>query len=309
MPNRFLLSSIFIVVLHLQGAGSEALSAQQKPPKYEAEVDLLDCDGTPCVDGVLNGVSRVRLGIDTGNVNSVVDTKIAGKAGIASRTPQPGGAQPGVVRTVIPAVQVGGVSLSNLPGLVMDLNEAIEKHEVPRVDGILAYTAFKDRQLELDFKHGKLRISGVLEDVTACDEPCGSISLITFGKEGPPIVVATGFAINGQEVRAQVDTMYTGSLLVYTASIEKLGLSKEAMTKETEKFPLTDGGVAMKVARARTETFRGTSLGGAHPEVFFPTPEVHEPDGLFEATVGVALFREIALVLNLHSMTIGIGKS
>jgi hypothetical protein len=94
--------------------------------------------------------------------------------------------------------------------------------------------------------------------------------------------------------------MYTGSLLVYTASIEKLGLSEAAKTTEARKFLLTDGGVSMKVAPAKRESFHGLALGGAHPKVHFPTTEgVHEPDGLFDATVGLELFENMIVTFDL----------
>jgi hypothetical protein len=54
--------------------------------------------------------------------------------------------------------------------------------------------------------------------------------------------------INGKSVTAQIDTMYTGSLLVYNASIKKLGLGEAAKTTATRHFAYTDGGVTMKIA-------------------------------------------------------------
>jgi len=121
-------------------------------------------------------------------------------------------------------------------------------------------------------------------------------------------VVANGFEINGKKVSAQVDTMYTGSLLVYTASIEKLGLSDAAKTTEIRKFLLTDGGVNMKAAPAKHESFHGLPLGGAHPKVYFPTEGVHEPDGLFDATVGLELFQNTIVTFDLHGMNLILQK-
>src|ERR1700688_4628812 len=59
--------------------------------KFVAEVPLLDCDGTPCVDARIGDGKIVRLGIDTGNVDSVVDSKIAEAAGLKpTEPPKPG---------------------------------------------------------------------------------------------------------------------------------------------------------------------------------------------------------------------------
>lgn len=250
------------------------------------------------------------MGIDTGNADSVIDAKIATAAGLEATGKGPEGAPGGMYPTTMPEVHVGSVRLNVTHAIAMDLSEMIAQKQVPKFDGTLAYTAFTDRILELDYPNHKLRISEpVGGNSPGCAKNCERLSLITFGKQGPPIVVAEGFAINGKKVTAQLDTMYTGSLLVYTASIEKLGLASEAKTKDTEMFPLTDGGVAMGVAPAKSETFGGIELSSAAAKVYFPTADVHEPDGLFDATVGLALLQNTIVTLDFHNMTIQLRKA
>jgi hypothetical protein len=277
--------------------------------KFAAEVPLLECDGTPCVDARIGDGKIVRLGIDTGNVDSVVDSKVAEAAGMKpSEQPKPG-APAGMFRTVMSGVHIGALTLAKVPAVGMDLSDMIAQKQMPHVAGTLAYPAFKDRIVQLDFAAHKLRVSEVLTAHVKCTGACDSMSLITFGKEGPPIVVADGFQINGVKLSAQVDTMYIGSLLVYTASIEKLSLSGAAQTTEVRLFPLTDGGVNMKVAGAQQEGFNGIILAQDGAKVYFPTETVHEPDGLFDATVGLELFRDAVLTLDFHDMTIGVSKA
>lgn len=74
------------------------------------------------------------------------------------------------------------------------------------------------------------------------------------------------------------------------------------------QFPFTDGGVRMKFVPAQNEGFRELSLAASHPVVYFPTPGVHEPDGLFDATVGVELFRNSVLTLDFHNLTVSVRK-
>jgi len=275
---------------------------------FAAEVPLLDCDGTPCVDARIGDGRMIRLGIDTGNVDSVMDSKIAEAAGLKPSEPPKPGAPAGMYRTVIPSVHIGMLTLTKVSATGMDLAEMISQKQMPHVAGTLAYPAFKDRIVQLDFAAHKLRVSDVLSAHVRCTGACDTMSLITFGKEGPAIVVADGFEINGVKASAQVDTMYTGSLLVYTASIEKLSLSGAARTTDFRLFPLTDGGVNMKVAEAQSEGFNGVTLVKEGARVYFPTEAVHEPDGLFDATVGLELFRDAVLTLDFHDMTIAVAK-
>jgi hypothetical protein len=88
-----------------------------------------------------------------------------------------------------------------------------------------------------------------------------------------------------------------------------LSLSGAAQTTEVRLFPLTDGGVNMKVAQAQQEGFNGIILAKEGAKVYFPTETVREPDGLFDATVGLELFRDVVLTLDFHGMTIGVTKA
>ena len=293
------LAALSATQVHAQRAGSV---------KFAAEVPLLDCGGLPCVEARIGTGPNLKMGIDTGNVDSVLDVTYADAAGLKSTAPLPEGAPSGMFRTVIPSISVGNMKLTNVEALALGLSDMIAQNQMPQVDGTLAYTAFKDRILEIDFVARKVRISEVLTAPVACTGACDKISLIKFGNEGPPIVVADGFEIAGKKISAQIDTMYSGTLLVYTASIEKLQLADAAKTTKSRDFPFTDGGVKMKEAPAEKESFRGVILSGPAPLVYFPTPDVHEPDGLFDATVGLELFYKAALTLNFHDMTVSVEK-
>jgi hypothetical protein len=276
--------------------------------KFAAEVPLLDCDGTPCIEARIGENKSLKLAIDTGNSNSLLDKAVATEAGLKSTKPMPPGAPGGMFITTIPAVHLGGVTLREVQSLCMSLSDMIDQKQMPAVSGTLAYTAFKDRVLQLDFVAHMVRVSELLTKPVECLAACDKFSLVTFGKKGPPIVVSQGFAINGKPVAAQVDTMYTGSMLIYTSSIDKLGLSDSAKSEKTENFPFTDGGVDMKSAPAQTESFHGATLGVRAPIVYFPTPDVHEPDGLFDATIGLELFYGSVLTLDFRDMTISVSK-
>jgi hypothetical protein len=287
------------------------------PTKFAAEVPLLDCDGVPCIEARIGEGKLLKFALDTGNVSSVVDKDVAEAGGLKPTKAMPAGAPAGMFLTAIPAVHIGRaaagaaageVTLREVPALGLSLGDMIGQKQMPDVAGTLAYTAFKDRIVQIDFVAHKVRISELLAQAAECPGGCDRFSLITFGKKGPPIVVAEGFAINGKAVTAQVDTMYTGTMLVYSISIDKLGLSDAAKSEKTENFPFTDGGVDMKSAPAEKESFHDTVLGVSAPVVYFPTADVHEPDGMFDATVGLGLFYGTVLTLDFRDRTISVTK-
>jgi hypothetical protein len=304
------LAATITALLWLPVSSAHAQYANNEPVvTHAAEVPLLDCDGVPCIEAQTADGKTWKLGIDTGNENSVIEAKTAQAVGLKPTRPNPKGWPAEMFLTAVPALKIGDATLRDIQFVAMNFSDDIAKGTMPHVDGTLAYTAFKDRYLQLDFAAHVFRISETLTQTMDCGKICDKLSLITFGKQGPPIVVARGFEINGKSVTAQVDTMYTGSLLVYTASIERLGLSEAAKTGDMQKFLLTDGGVNMKVAPAKRESFHGLSLGGAKPKVYFPTEGVHEPDGLFDATVGLGLFQNTIVTFDLHGMNLILQKA
>lgn len=287
------LGSLFLVLVSATPAGAAA-------PEV-VTLSYAPCSGLICVPVTLaDGKSHVML-LDTGNVNSwlLVDTARALNLKVEP-IEQDGKTLAGLFRLGPQNVSVGGRTLS---GRFLGLDRQ-QTGELPAgVEGALAYTLFKDKVVQIDFAHQTLRL---LEPQSASAPNSGSeLQLITFGKQGPPIVVGRGFSVNGKAVSAQIDTCYTGTLLVYTDAIGALGLQQTASQGRARYFPYTDGGVDMNEATTDSVAF-GAYVLSPHPAiVYFPGTSgnpVHQPDGLFEATVGNALFAHSIVTLDFHAM-------
>lgn len=263
------------------------MPGQTLPPLARAK--LLACDGLPCIDAEAGG-KHLRLGVDTGNPNSALNLKSAQALGL---TLEPvngadGKPVPGYQMAVLNDVRVGDIVFKRLRFLAIDLSPAIQSKTFPDIDGTLGYGALKDRIAQLDYPAGAFSVSEPLVAAARCPGDCGEMALITFGQHGPPIVTTKGFAVNGKPVSVQVDTMFTGTLLVFPASVEKLGLTREAESKTSEHFAFTDEGVDMVRSSARELRFGAKALAADTP-LYFAGPKVHLPDGLFDGTVGIAL--------------------
>jgi hypothetical protein len=311
ISNRKLLATATFVAAFIlvPSVHAQSTSASFSGIKFITEVPLLDCKGTPCIEARIGDGAPLKFGIDTGNVDSVLDAKIVKAADLKPlHLPKPGGAPTEMIPTQIPTLHIGSIAMTQVLTVGMDLTDMINQNQMPELAGTLAYPAFKNRIIQFDFIANKFRVSDVLTAPVKCVGKCDTISLINFGNDGPPIVVADGFTINTEKVTAQIDTMYTGSMLIYTASIDKLSLTGAASTTDTRMFPLTDGGANMRVADVSEEGFQGLTLAKEGAKVYFPTETVHEPDGLFDATVGLDLFRDTILTLDFHDMTLSLDK-
>lgn len=286
---------IVAVCMTVLGGMSAVFAAEAK------EVPLADCAGIPCASFDLGQGKSATLLIDTGNNHGVLDTETAKSLGLDLKpyVSRSGKTVDGVFTAKLADLKLGGQSLGETELLVADIKKDVAAGSLPKSDGTISYTSFKDRVLTLDYRQHTLSFSEAGAPVAA---PAGSGDLTypTFGQKGPPIVVASGFSVNGKPVSVQVDTLYSGTMLIYSASTGKLSLSDQATGTKMRKFPFTDGGVDMIEGKASQEAFSGKTLLSS-AALYFPTPDVHQPDGLFDGTVGAELFAKHRLTLDFHA--------
>ncbi|MGH8138793.1 MAG: hypothetical protein ACREVV_11450 [Steroidobacteraceae bacterium] len=284
----------------LLGAASPGSAAQ---PRYVTELPFTFCDdGLVCVPVEVDSGRSLTFVLDTGNVISYIASDSAAELGwpLQAVTGKDGKPIDGVQHAGQRTVRLGGLSLSMRMLAFPRARMGPPNHKVA-FDGAIVFTDLKDRILQIDYRHHLLRISEPLTDTGTSTLP-GTLKTVTFGANGPAILTGEPFTLNGKNIQAQIDTCFTGTMLVYDAAVEKLHLSAIAGKGSPRFFPNTDGGVTMLGATTQSAGFAHVALGGRHPTIYFPSPGVHQPDGLFEATVGNELLLSSVLTLDLHHM-------
>ena len=151
----YLLLIIFVV-------SNLAAARAQVPPLRGTK--MLECSGLPCVEVTLASGKHLRLLVDTGNVNSILDTEVAKGLGLAVAPAVGADGKPiaGYGISVLAGVKLGDAALGDVKIVVMDLASEVKADHMPAADGALAYTAFKDRLLELDYIRRTVRFSDPL---------------------------------------------------------------------------------------------------------------------------------------------------
>lgn len=270
------------------------------------EIHFLPCDGMICVAVTLSDGKNHQMLLDTGNVDSWVTVKTAQGLGKTlepvMNVDQP---IPGIYRIGAETLLLGGVPLS---ARLLALDDAATGARPKNVEGGIAYTAFKDRVVEIDYRRHRLRIGG--DALDPAQTPRGTINLITFGTHGPPVMTIDGLSINGRDFTAQFDTCFTGTMVVYDSAVERLGLRD--LRGKSKFIPYTDGGVTMNQSAFGRLTFGGEVLAKSPARIYLPGDgknPVHQPDGLFDATVGNDLFSDRVVTLDLKAMAVFVGRS
>lgn len=271
------------------------------------EIPLLDCAGLPCVELTTGAGKTLRLLIDLGEANAYLDIKAAQSLAVDLQALKgsEGGDINQVQQTVVPGAHLGDLPLGDFPFMVLDTTpqpgKLGEKTEPLPGDGALTYGAFQNRIVQIDVRNRILRISEPQTDSQPCSQPCTSLAIKHVGHWGPVTLTTSGFAVNGQPTDVQIDTLFAGTMLIYPAAIEKLGLKKESKAKPKEVFPYLQGG--MKLARSDTGTvsFEGTPLLQDGP-LYFGTKDASLPDVSFDATIGMGILSRATATFDFKGM-------
>ncbi len=245
----------------------------------------------------------LRLLIDTGEANSYLDTKAAQSLGVAL---QPlNGSTSEVQQTIVPGAKLGDLPMGDFPFMVLDASLQPDKPggkpEPFPADGALTFRAFQNRLLQIDYPRRVVRVSEPQDAPQPCPHSCSDLVIKHFGNYGPVTLTADGFAIDGQPVDAQIDTVFTGTMLVYPASVDKLGLKKQAKAKDKELFPYTQSGVKLARFDGAAESYRDLPVVQNAPLYFF-TSDDHPPAVQFDVTVGSGLLSHAAVSFDFKGM-------
>lgn len=276
-------------------------------PPRTVEVPLLDCSGLPCVDLTTGSGKTLRLLIDLGEANAYLDTRAAQTLGVDLQALKgsDGGDINQVQQTIVPSARLGDLQLGDFPFMVLDTtpqpDKPGQKIEPLPGDGALTYGAFKNRMVQIDGHKRVLRISEPQTDAQPCLRDCSDLVIKHVGHWGPVTLTADGFAVNGQPVDVQLDTLFTGTMLIYPGSVEKLGLKKQSKAKPKELFPYTQEGIKLARADDGAVTFRGIDLLQDGP-LYFGTKDANLPAVQFDATVGMGVLNHVTATFDFKGM-------
>lgn len=274
-------------------------------PRF-VEVPLLDCSGLPCIEMTTGSGKTLKLVIDLGEPNSYLDIKAAQTLS-ADVKPMKSDADADITQvqqTVVPGAKIGDLPMGDFPFTVLDTTPSPEQpnaKEIPPfpADGALAFRAFQNRIVAIDYLNHKVRISEPLEAEQPCPLPCTDLVVRHVGQFGPVTLTTEGFSVDNQPIQAQIDTMFPGTVLIYQDFVKQFGLKKLAKGKHKQFFPYLLGGV--KLAEADGSATVGYKQG-LHmtdlPLYFFDKDDDHQEPANFNATIGSGLFHGATVVFD-----------
>lgn len=280
------------------------LAANAVTLQYGTDVPYAPCEGAICIQVTLSDHKSHTFLLDTSYNHSSIDEPVARALGW-KLTPYSSKGQvvPGLFLTddSQPVEFAGAQGGASFLVMARDQMGVLAKY-----DGTLDYTFFKDRVLQIDYQHHVIRVSQLLKPDEHPKPGKGVLKLVNFHDWGPPIVVGGPFTVDGKPLEAQIDTSYTGSLLLFSGAEKSFGFEALEAHAKVRNFPITDGGVDMLGVQVDSTGFDGSVLSKP-ATVYLPTIKVHQPyQERFQGTVGNEFFAGTVLTLDFHDMTLDV---
>ena len=182
------------------------------------------------VQATVNGQGPFWMLLDTGADPSIVDLETAKNVGLqlAAKGQQGSGGGTGVnpaYETVLPVVQLGGLSATHVDALGMDLSKLSSTLGRP-IGGVLGYSLLKRRIVQIDYPSRKVRFYTVAPSCASePNSPVRKCTTLRFRYKDD--ILATRVSVNGKRVITNVDTGSNSYFQLNPAAVDKLGLSED----------------------------------------------------------------------------------
>lgn len=278
---------------------SLCLFALIAPPAFAAplaDLPLADCGRLACVDVAAPGGAPLRLVIDTGNENTVLSREAAARLKLALKP-----AQGNLSQTDPMALDLGGVTLPATPLLVAPIETYLKAIGKP-VDGVLSYTQLKGWILELDFKTNRLHLT---QEPVAKPRSQLRAHYVKYRAGAATVLVVDGLAIHGYPIRAQLDLAFEGGLLLFTTTLDGVGLGGTTPGAAVSMQTYDDGASLNRVTPP-TVAFDRTKLVVPDDGAFLAGPAVSPPESDIQAVLGREAFTGHRLVLDFIHDQVGV---
>ena len=239
---------------------------------------------------------------DTDTDPSAIDLAIARELGLklGSKGYQGtgGGTETNLVYTTkIPAVELGGVSAKEIYAAAIDLTKLAGKLGKP-IHGVLGYSFLRDRIFQIDYRASKIRFyaespyPGIQKTPDTVNR-----TAVAFRYEND--VIIDSVFVNGQKMRATLDTGGSNTFALTPEAITALGLEEEIRNAKAQISAGYNGQFESK-----TGTLKSVRIGGLavdSPAVsFWPAGTGHDKKK-YQLSIGNGFFKDYLLTFDFRA--------
>jgi predicted aspartyl protease len=279
--------------------GFERASAQSNSPLAEVPFEFVR--NQIVVQVRIGGKGPFNMLFDTDTDPSAIDLGTARELGLklgAKGYPGTGGGTETnlVYPTKVPNVDLGSVTGKEVFAAAIDLTKLSAKLGRP-IHGVLGYSFLKDRIFQIDYPASKIRFYAESPYPGIRDTPnTVNRTAVPFRYEND--VLIDSVFVNGQKMRATLDTGSSGTFALTPEAITMLGLEDEARDGKAEVSAGYNGEFESKSGFLKSVRI-GRLYADSVPVSFWPPGTGHD-NKKYQLTIGNDFFKDFLLTFDFR---------
>ena len=239
--------------------------------------------------------------VDTDTDPSAIDLATAKELGLGldsrSYAATGGGSDAQTVQpTRLPSVELGTIVAKDVAAGAIDLKKLSAKLERP-INGVLGYTFLKDRIIQIDYAASKLRFFTESPYAGIQNQP-NTVNKIAMPFRYDNGVLIDSVFINGQKLKATLDTGSSGTFALTPEAVAILGLEDQAQDGAAEKSVGYNGEYESKSGVLKSVRIGRLSLESA-PASFWPAGAGHDKSK-FQVNIGNGFFKDYLMTFDFR---------
>jgi len=290
------------VLLLLSGGPGGGYSQNRSVPSAPVEVPFEFVANQIIVQVKIAGKGPYNMLLDTDTDPSAIDLGTARELGLRldarSFPASGGGTEANLVQlTRLPTVELGAVMAKDVAAGAIDLKKLSAKLGRP-LQGVLGYSFLKDRIVQIDYAALKIRF------YAGTPYPGIQNSANTVNKIAVPFryddgVVIDSVFINGQKVKATLDTGSSGTFSLTPEAVAIIGLDDEAQDGPAAKSVGYNGEFESKSGVLKSVRIGRLSLESA-PAAFWPPGSGHDKKN-YQVNIGNGFFKDYLMTFDFRA--------
>jgi predicted aspartyl protease len=249
----------------------------------------------------IGGKGPYSMLLDTDTDPSAIDLATAHELGLRldarSFPASGGGAETNLVQlTRLPTVELGAVVAKDVAAGAIDLKKLAAKLGRP-LQGVLGYSFLKDRIVQIDYPASKIRFYAETP-YPGIQNSANTVNKIAMAFRYDGGVVIDSVFINGQKVKATLDTGSSETFALTPEAVAIIGLDDEAQDGPAAKSVGYNGEFESKSGVLKSVRIGRLSIESA-PAAFWPPGSGHDKKN-YQVNIGNGFFKDYLMTFDFR---------
>lgn len=201
-----------------------------------------------------------------------------------------------VYPTRLATVELGGISARNVSALAIDLKRLATELGRP-LHGVLGYSFLKDRIVQIDYAASKLRFYLLSPYANIANAP-NTVNVVAIPFRYDEGVIIDSIFINGEKLKAALDTGSSGAFALTPKAVALLGLDATATDGNAQKSVGYNGEYEARSGVLKSVRVGRLSIESA-PVSFWPTGAGHDK-AKFDVNIGNGFFKDYLMTFDFR---------